>query len=212
MSKASQTLTPGRGRAGAIRRRRAGSTSPWFAGADHAPSSSTWTRHPTAVAILTSASSEKRDARPRSRSFMRGCVIAQRRAASVCVQRLVSSEQWPRSVASTNGRDLLHQRRASAQIFRPLGKSAGASHTELLALNIVSHPLQFRKRSCAISVSVLDVRCALFSNVCKTTTASTSVWVTQWIVESSSARFRSLPATDPGVRHRLHSGWRARLP
>ena len=44
--------------------------------------SSMWTVRPIAVAMLTSASIEKRDTRPRSKSFMRGCVTPQRCAAS----------------------------------------------------------------------------------------------------------------------------------
>src|ERR1039457_434554 len=51
-----------------------------------AASRSTRTRQPTAVAMLTSASSEKRETRPRSRSLIRGCVTPQRLAASACVQ------------------------------------------------------------------------------------------------------------------------------
>lgn len=51
--------------------------------AAHAVCSSKCTVRPIAVAMLTSASIEKRDTRPRSKSFMRGCVMPQRAAASV---------------------------------------------------------------------------------------------------------------------------------
>lgn len=51
----------------------------------HDASRSTRTRRPSAVAMLTSASSEKRGTRPRSRSFTRGAVTGQFRAASACV-------------------------------------------------------------------------------------------------------------------------------
>lgn len=53
-----------------------------------ATSSPRCTRRPMAVATLTSASSENRDTRPRSRSFMRGCVMPHWAAASTCVHLL----------------------------------------------------------------------------------------------------------------------------
>lgn len=40
----------------------------------YAASNVTCTRQPSAVAMFTKASSEKRDTRPRSKSLMRGCV------------------------------------------------------------------------------------------------------------------------------------------
>ena len=52
----------------------------------HAASRSTRTRQPNAVEIFTSASNEKRETRPRNKSFIRGCVTPQWLAASACVQ------------------------------------------------------------------------------------------------------------------------------
>jgi hypothetical protein len=66
---------------------------------DQTDFSSMRTRWPIAVAMLTSASSEKRDTRPRSMSFMRGWVIPHR----VAQPRFASSgfsSQWPQSAAS----------------------------------------------------------------------------------------------------------------
>ena len=61
--------------------------------------------------MLTSASSEKRETRPRSRSLIRGCVTPQRLAASACVQ----------SVFLQACRDLLHQFGPRSQIRSLLG-------------------------------------------------------------------------------------------
>src|SRR6185312_8366617 len=55
---------------------------------DYAARSVIRTLRPNAVAILTSASSEKRSIRPRNRSLMRGWLTPHCRAASACVQRL----------------------------------------------------------------------------------------------------------------------------
>jgi hypothetical protein len=54
--------------------------------ASQAASRSKRTRHPSAIAMLTRASSEKRETLPRSRSFIRGWVTPQWLAASACVQ------------------------------------------------------------------------------------------------------------------------------
>ena len=89
---------------------------------------------------------------------------------------------------------------ASAQICRPLGGVGyGVQHARVAfclghrlspIVNSVNRVSQFPCRSWA---------CAALSNVCKTTTASTSVWVAQWIVESSCTRFRSAPGLMVGI-------------
>ncbi|MFT3847277.1 MAG: hypothetical protein QM739_00950 [Propionivibrio sp.] len=48
---------------------------------------------------LTSESNEKRPVAPRRKSLMRGCVCPHRHAASSCVQLLLASRRWMRSIS-----------------------------------------------------------------------------------------------------------------
>lgn len=67
--------------------------------AHQAASSSTCTRRPMAVAMFTSASSENRDTRPRSRSLMRGCVTPHRSAVDLRVATAFRSKATDRRIA-----------------------------------------------------------------------------------------------------------------
>ena len=102
----------------------------------YAASSWTLTRHPSAVAMFTSASREKRETRPRSRSFIRGCVTPQWLAASVCVH-----PRWFTSAAICR----ISSARA-AKLAACSGVSAMASHTLLKSSDLViCHLLQVER-------------------------------------------------------------------
>mgnify|MGYP007070997935 CR=1 FL=1 len=84
------------------------------------------TGRPSAAAMFTSASKEKREIRPRSRSFIRGCVTPHVAPASACVHPFVSMTSV-----------ICRMSAARARKFAACsGVSANASHT-LLKLWIV---------------------------------------------------------------------------
>jgi len=114
--------------------------------------------------MLASASSEKRDTRTRRRSCIRGWVIPQWRAASVCVQRFFLA------MAAI----CLHELGACSQIRGLLwciGECIPHACIDLgfgrlrSFINSLSRPF-------ASSISRFEVRCVFFSNACRTITAS----------------------------------------
>lgn len=74
------------------------------------------------MAMLTRASSEKRLMRPRSRSFMRGWVTPQRRAASACVQPLAVTRAESARASSARARRLAASCGVSANASKTLVK------------------------------------------------------------------------------------------
>jgi hypothetical protein len=98
----------------------------------------TFIRHPRAVEIFTSASSEKREIRPRSRSLILGCVTPARLAASACAHRRLPITAAICCISSARAR-----RFAACP-----GVSAIASHTlAWLSLFSFHTSLQLRKPS-----------------------------------------------------------------
>ena len=128
-----------------------------FLKAAQAASRSKRTRQPSAVAMLTSASSEKRETRPRSRSLIRGCVTPQCLAASACVQPFCFRRAAIFCISSA--RDL---RFAACP-----GVSAIASQTlaKLLGFAHILPPNSCPNRLFAISRSFCGAPCLLLESV-----------------------------------------------
>ena len=105
--------------------------------------------------MFVSAPSEKREIRPRSRSFMRACVTRELRAASAWVERF----------SSTSAAILPNNSERKRRFAASSGVQACASHTGAafdLPLAHASPLVRWAKRACAVKMSRFAVACAFF--------------------------------------------------